>query len=75
MIQIAQAATLGAILGIIGGADSLPANWIEPIGDKVVVSAPIKGFPVPADLDELTRRTIRAKKRGISGMGFTCGYP
>lgn len=60
------AATLGAILGIIGGADSLPANWIEPIGDKVVVSAPIKGFPVPADLDELTRRTIRAAKEVLA---------
>jgi hypothetical protein len=30
------------------------------------VSPPIKGFPVPADLDELTRRTIRAAKEVLA---------
>jgi ADP-ribosylglycohydrolase len=51
-------ATLGAILGIIGGAGQLPELWVKPVGDRVVVSPPIKGFPAPADLDELTRRTM-----------------
>ena len=29
------AATLGAILGIIGGTKSIPQKWIEPIGDEI----------------------------------------
>lgn len=52
------AATLGSILGIICGAEKIPACWIEPIGHTIVVSPPIKGFNVPLDLHELTTRTI-----------------
>jgi ADP-ribosylglycohydrolase len=57
------AATLGAILGMLLGPEGLPDNWVKPVGDRVVVSPPIKGFPAPKDLDELTRRTIRMGKR------------
>lgn len=55
-------ATLGAILGIIGGSASLPKEWVKPVGDRIVVSPPVKGFPAPKNLDELTRRTIRVGK-------------
>jgi len=60
------AATLGAILGIIGGRASLPAEWVEPVGDRVVVSPPVKGFPAPTNLDELTRRTIRMSREVLA---------
>jgi len=60
------AATLGAILGIIGGADSIPERWVKPIGHSVVVSPQIKGFSVPADLDELTTRTLQISKEVIA---------
>lgn len=60
------AATLGAILGIIGGRKSLPAEWVEPVGERVVVSPPIKGFPAPKDLDELTNRTIRMSQEVLA---------
>jgi len=60
------AATLGAILGIIGGAESIPERWVKPIGHSVVVSPQIKGFAVPADLDELTRRTLQVSKEVIA---------
>ncbi|CAG7643790.1 hypothetical protein PAESOLCIP111_04556 [Paenibacillus solanacearum] len=56
-------ATLGAILGIIHGADQLPEYWVKPVGDGVAVSPPIKGFPAPRTLDELTERTVRIGKR------------
>ncbi|CAG7625306.1 ADP-ribosylglycohydrolase family protein [Paenibacillus allorhizosphaerae] len=56
-------ATLGAILGIIQGADQLPEYWVKPVGDGVAVSPPIKGFPAPRTLDELTERTVRIGKR------------
>ncbi|WP_168735409.1 ADP-ribosylglycohydrolase family protein [Cohnella fermenti] len=60
------AATLGAILGIIGGRDSLPERWVAPVGDRVVVSPPIKGFPAPADLNELTERTMHVGREVIA---------
>ena len=53
-------ATLGAILGMILGPEGLPEKWVKPVGDRVVVSPPIKGFKAPANLDELTRRTMNA---------------
>ncbi|CAN7264831.1 ADP-ribosylglycohydrolase family protein [Paenibacillus sp. LjRoot153] len=57
------AATLGAILGMLLGPEGLPAKWVKPVGDRIVVSPPIKGFPAPKNLDELTRRTIRMGKQ------------
>ncbi|WP_135550320.1 ADP-ribosylglycohydrolase family protein [Paenibacillus cymbidii] len=57
------AATLGAILGMLLGAEGLPEKWANPIGDRIVVSPPIKGFPAPKNLDELTCRTIRMGKQ------------
>lgn len=57
------AATLGAILGMLLGPEGLPAKWVSPVGDRVVVSPPIKGFPAPNNLDELTSRTIRMGKQ------------
>lgn len=57
------AATLGAILGMLLGPEGLPEKWVAPVGDRVVVSPPIKGFPAPKSLDELTKRTIRVGKQ------------
>ncbi|MFE5323200.1 ADP-ribosylglycohydrolase family protein [Paenibacillus sp. NPDC056579] len=67
------AATLGAILGMLLGPDGLPDKWVKPVGDRVVVSPPIKGFPAPRNLDELTRRTIRMGKQVLaaSDSGIT----
>lgn len=56
------AATLGAILGILSGPEGLPDRWVNPVGERVVVSAPIRGFPAPANLHELTVRTLQAGK-------------
>ncbi len=53
------AATLGAILGILGGMAAIPQRWIDPIGSEIKVSAAVNGFPAPADLEELTERTYK----------------
>lgn len=52
-------ATLGAILGIIGGKESIPEAWSKPVGDKIAVSDPVKGFDAPKDLEELAARTLK----------------
>lgn len=59
-------ATLGAILGIIGGKESIPNEWIAPIGDKIAVSPQVKGFDAPVNLEELTQRTIRIAKKVVA---------
>ncbi len=51
-------ATCGAILGILHGRAGIPEKWSAPIGDKIQVSAAIRGFRAPADLHELTLRTL-----------------
>ena len=53
------AATLGSILGIIAGADSLPGEWLKPIGDGIkTVSIDLTNcaITVPATITELSRR-------------------
>ncbi|MCR8636843.1 ADP-ribosylglycohydrolase family protein [Paenibacillus radicis (ex Xue et al. 2023)] len=55
-------ATLGAILGIILGPEKLPERWLKPVGDRIAVNAPIKGFPIPETLDQLTSRTLNIGK-------------
>ncbi len=51
-------ATCGAILGILHGTAGIPKKWSEPIGSAIQVSAAIRGFTAPADLDELTQRCM-----------------
>jgi ADP-ribosylglycohydrolase len=55
-------ATLGSILGIIGGTKAIPENWRKPIGDKIATVA-IKGFAAPATLDVLTDSTVSMAKK------------
>ncbi len=50
-------ATLGALLGIIDGASSLPEKWIEPVGNKIILYPHTGRFNHPETIDELTERT------------------
>jgi ADP-ribosylglycohydrolase len=59
-------ATLGAILGIIGGRESIPENWIKPVGEDIAVSPPVKGFNAPKDLAELADRTLKIGREVMS---------
>ncbi len=56
------AGTLGAILGIISGADKLPEKWLAPIGDEIKTISLNLAFNfglhlnVPSSVTELTGR-------------------
>ncbi|MDI4645799.1 ADP-ribosylglycohydrolase family protein [Cohnella hashimotonis] len=63
------AATLGAILGMILGPELLPERWVNPVGDRIVVSPQVKGFPAPATLEELTHRTMLAGREVLATWG------
>jgi len=55
-------ATLGALLGIIGGASSLPEKWTAPLGDRIVTMCIDKtwnGLWVPETCTELAERIMR----------------
>jgi len=50
-------ATLGSVLGLLGGAAGIPARWREPIGEAIVLHKFTGDCGAPADVAELTRRT------------------
>lgn len=49
-----NAATAGAVLGVMLGADALPSCWTEPLRDKI--RSGVHGYPESA-ISELARRT------------------
>ncbi|MCC6422112.1 MAG: ADP-ribosylglycohydrolase family protein [Phycisphaerales bacterium] len=57
------AATVGALMGIINPA-SIPAKWIEPLGNKLVLSPEIVNLSAPPQtLDELTDLVINLHRK------------
>ncbi|MBN2511856.1 MAG: ADP-ribosylglycohydrolase family protein [Sedimentisphaerales bacterium] len=55
-------ATLGSILGIIGGSKGIPARWKDPIG-LAIRNCAISGFEAPADINILTDRTVAMARK------------
>ncbi|HTL52023.1 MAG TPA: ADP-ribosylglycohydrolase family protein [Planctomycetota bacterium] len=73
-------ATLGATLGIIEGAEKIPANWIKPIGTGIVLHKFTVGLHAPKDVYELTDRTIAlaeqvAKTSTVCQFGAVTKHP
>jgi hypothetical protein len=61
-------ATLGSILGIVHGAEAIPARWREPIAEGIKVGWGIVGLEVPTTLAELTRRTLAVGERMLAPL-------
>lgn len=57
------AATVGATLGMLLGADGIPARWTEPIGNAVWIGPGILGIAAPTTLEDLTARTLALAER------------
>jgi ADP-ribosylglycohydrolase len=57
------AATLGALLGIIAGADNIPQDWKEPIGERINTWCIDRTcnwkLPIPQTASQLTERILR----------------
>lgn len=74
------AATLGAILGILGGINGIPANWIAPIGDKITtccINALNGGISVPQTVTELDflSEKLEMKKENFRPNAEILCYP
>jgi hypothetical protein len=76
------AGTLGALLGILEGADALPSRWLEPIGHTIktlCVNRGDQGLRVPNTVEEMTERVLQLTPRFLGSewvdvMGQTAGY-
>ena len=60
-------ATLGALLGILGGTANIPAKWHDPVGSDIVTHKFTRNFTPPATLDELTDRTVALAEKAAAG--------
>ncbi len=76
------AATLGAVLGIIGGASALPQKWIEPLGYEIatnMTTGGIRNLTAPTNIRELTTLVCQEAENVArywnSGICFTDAEP
>ena len=58
-------ATLGALLGILGGTASIPDRWRGPVGEQIVVHKFTRNFQPPATVAELTDRTVALAEEAV----------
>lgn len=63
-------ATLGATLGILDGASSIPEKWLEPVGTDVVLHKLTGPINAPANVDELTDRSLTLTETVLKKFGY-----
>jgi len=74
-------ATLGSVLGIIGGTKYIPERWINPVGDGIALHKFTGDCGAPKTIKELTDRTVAvaekmtALKRSTVALGEQTGLP
>jgi ADP-ribosylglycohydrolase len=56
-------ATLGSLLGILGGTAGVPAKWRDPIGEEIVLHPLTRNLPAQKTLSELTEQTVALGKK------------
>jgi len=61
-----NAATLGAVLGIVRGKSGLPADWLQPIGDAVVMGWGLVNLDVERTTAELTDHTVEIGEKVLA---------
>ncbi len=66
-------ATLGSLLGILGGRAAIPARWSDPVGDRIILHPFTRNLEAPATLEELTARTTAVAERFARAPGARVG--
>jgi len=59
-------ATLGSVLGIVGGTACIPEKWRKPVGEAIVLHKFTRNFEPPRDIAELTDRTAAIARRVVA---------
>ena len=66
-------ATIGSIMGIMGGMKAIPEDWRSHIGDAIVTistaNGRMHGFRLPATCTELTERVMKQVQRVLDFNG------
>lgn len=55
-------ATVASMMGILYGSAYIDSQWTKPLGENILVSAPVNGFPAPATISALTERSLQAHR-------------
>jgi len=66
-------ATLGSILGIIGGTAGIPDEWRKPVGERIRNVA-IGGFTPPGTIGELTEQVVAMAPSVLRANGVRVGF-
>ena len=56
-------ATLGAVLGLVGGTQAIPHQWAEPVGDAIVLHKFTQDLQAPQTVSQLTDQTVAVGTR------------
>jgi len=67
-------ATLGSLLGILGGTSYVPKRWSEPVGTGIKLHPLTRDCGAPATLDELTDRTVAVAERLARQASVTVSF-
>lgn len=59
-------ATLGSVLGLIGGMAAIPQEWREPVGDTIVLHKFTADLDCAKTVGELTEHTIEVAEQVVS---------
>ena len=59
-------ATLGSLLGILGGTKAIPKVWSDPIGEGIVLHRFTQNLDAPRTVGELTDQTVEIGRRVLS---------
>ncbi len=59
-------ATLGSILGILGGTAGIPSKWRDPVGEGIVLHPFTTNLDAPKTVQELTDQTVELAKAVIA---------
>lgn len=67
-------ATLGAMLGIIGGTGGIPERWRAPIGERIALHRFTRLPGAPRTIGELTQRTMAVAQRMMQRKSDVVGF-
>ncbi|MCJ7751625.1 MAG: ADP-ribosylglycohydrolase family protein, partial [Armatimonadetes bacterium] len=67
-------ATLGALLGILGGTETIPREWSDPVGTGIELHKITGAIDAPRDVGELTGRVAAVAERFAEVEGARMGF-
>ncbi|MCL6519455.1 MAG: ADP-ribosylglycohydrolase family protein [Armatimonadetes bacterium] len=59
-------ATLGSVLGILGGTKNIPKEWSDPVREGIVLHKFTQKLDAPKTIAELTEQTVEIGKKVLS---------